>query len=123
MFLSKRYVDRDLSKQLYSIVTHLFPDVHELAEQKQKQLLEKYIALYRNHRSLPRITDTYHMVANFCFPTLFEPQLKRLMVVLYRTDPAQFCEVISQAAFQLLLFYKSEPSVKVRNDLKPETVV
>ncbi|EDS37615.1 tubulin beta-4 chain [Culex quinquefasciatus] len=87
-------------------------DVHELAEQKQKQLLEKYIALYRNHRSLPRITDTYHMVANFCFPTLFEPQLKRLMVVLYRTDPAQFCEVISQAAFQLLLFYKSESSVK-----------
>lgn len=123
MFLSKGNVDHDIIKQLYSIVTHLFPDVHELAEQKQKQLLEKYIALYRNHRSLPRITDTYHMVANFCFPTLFEPQLKRLMVVLYRTDPAQFCEVISQAAFQLLLFYKSEPSVKVRNDLKSETVV
>ncbi|KAL1380325.1 hypothetical protein pipiens_014289 [Culex pipiens pipiens] len=95
-----------------SLIANPFPDVHELAEQKQRQLLEKYIALYRNHRSLPRITDTYHMVANFCFPTLFEPQLKRLMVVLYRTDPAQFCEVISQAAFQLLLFYKSEPSVK-----------
>lgn len=85
---------------------------HDLAVQTQKQLLEKYIHLYRNHRSLPRITDTYHIVANFCFPTVFEEQLKRLMLVLHRSDPSEFYEVISRAAFQLLLFYKSEASVK-----------
>uniref|UniRef100_A0A1Q3EZR1 Uncharacterized protein n=2 Tax=Culex tarsalis TaxID=7177 RepID=A0A1Q3EZR1_CULTA len=101
-----------MAKYLLNYLISKEYDIHDLAEQKQKQLLEKYINLYRNHGSLPRITDTYHIVANFCFPTQFEPQLKRLMVVLYRNDPAEFCEVISQAAFQLLLFYKSEPSVK-----------
>ncbi|XP_055641007.1 uncharacterized protein LOC129778252 [Toxorhynchites rutilus septentrionalis] len=79
---------------------------------KQRAMFAKYIDLYLLHKSLPRITDTYYIVANYSIDSQFEQQIEQLMTVLHQTDQNQFNEVVCWAAFQLLLDYKSETSVK-----------
>lgn len=98
---------------LRCIIFYPYSDWHEAPVLKQKQMLTKYAQLYDLHKSLPRITDAHYIVVNFAIDTVFDKQLKDLMKILHRADPAQFCEVIAQAAFQLLQGYKSEASVKV----------
>ncbi|XP_058818012.1 uncharacterized protein LOC131681298 [Topomyia yanbarensis] len=105
----------DLEKMAKYLLNYLFSkqyDWHETPIAKQKEMLAKYIDLYKLHKSLPRITDTHYIVANFSVDTQLEKQLIQLMVVLHQVDLTQFCEVISQAAFQLLMVYRSEHSVK-----------
>lgn len=104
-----------LHRMVKFLLNYLFSkkyDWHEAPVLKQKQMLTKYAQLYDLHKSLPRITDAHYIVVNFAIDTVFDKQLKDLMKILHRADPAQFCEVIAQAAFQLLQGYKSEASVK-----------
>ncbi|XP_058449667.1 uncharacterized protein LOC131429514 [Malaya genurostris] len=105
----------DLEMMAKYLLNYLFSkqyDWHETPIAKQKQVLTKYIDLYKLHKSLPRITDTHYIVANFSIDTQLEKQIIQLMVVLHQVDTSQFCEIICQAAFQLLIVYKSESSVK-----------
>ncbi|XP_062546736.1 uncharacterized protein LOC134212686 [Armigeres subalbatus] len=104
-----------LQKMAKFLLYYLFSkkdDWHDAPVIKQKQMLMKYVQLYDLHKSLPGITDTHFIVANFAIDTVFDKQLRDLMKVLHRADPSQFCEVIAQAAFQLLQGYKSESNVK-----------
>ncbi|XP_065090089.1 uncharacterized protein LOC135711232 [Ochlerotatus camptorhynchus] len=101
-----------LAKFLLNYVFSKKYDWHEAPIMKQKQMLAKYVHLYDMHKSLPGITDTHYVVANFAVDSTYDKHLRDLMKVLHRVDPSQFCEVICQAAFQLLQVYKSEPSVK-----------
>lgn len=104
-----------LQRMAKFVLNYLFSkkyDWHEAPVMKQKQMLIKYVQLYDLHKSLPGITDAHYIVVNFAIDSVFDRQLKDLLKVLHRADPAQFCEVIAQAAFQLLQGYKSEISVK-----------
>ncbi|XP_053691828.1 uncharacterized protein LOC128740315 [Sabethes cyaneus] len=104
-----------LDKMAKYLLHYLFSKQYDWQEDpvtKQKLIMNNYINLYTRHKSLPRITDTHYIVANFAVDTPLEEQLKQLMKVLHKIDPVQFAEVICLAVFQLLLSYRSETSVK-----------
>lgn len=101
-----------MAKFLLNYVFSKQNDLHEAPIMKQKLLLAKYINLYHLHKSLPSITDTYYIVANYSIDSTFDMHLQSLIKVLYQVDQSQFYEIICRAAFQLLQVYKSESSVK-----------
>ncbi|XP_055539386.1 uncharacterized protein LOC129726558 [Wyeomyia smithii] len=104
-----------LEKMAKYLLNYLFSKEYDWQEDpaaKHKLIMKNYINLYTLHKSLPRITDTHYIVANFAVDTPLEEQLKQLMKALHGSDPVQFGEVICLAAFQLLFAYRSESSVK-----------
>ncbi|XP_055612454.1 uncharacterized protein LOC129759065 [Uranotaenia lowii] len=101
-----------MAKYLLNYLFAIQYDWSENAAYKQKQLLDKYIQFYSMHHSLPQVTDTHYIIANYSEETRFEKGIEHLMVAIHRRDPSGFAEVICKAAFMLLQQYMSETSLK-----------
>lgn len=66
------------------ILSFLITDTFKTLLSQRKNLLSKYIAIYRLHQSLPHSMGPSHVLLHYSRENEFENELEQLLIIIYR---------------------------------------
>ncbi|XP_058126249.1 uncharacterized protein LOC131293287 [Anopheles ziemanni] len=92
-----------LAKYAEQTIFSATSDVDTSLLSEKKLLLTSFNKLYSKHSSLPRLTDTRHIVKHYGVNTLFSIELEALLNIVYSKSPEAFHEIVTSVFFEYIL--------------------